>query len=125
MTTTKKNTMRALAAVALLTGAAGAAQAGGRVNWSIAIGLPALTAVIGAPLAYAGPPMAYAPPPMAYAPPPMVYAPAPVVYAPAPRVVYAPAQVVYAPVPVVVSSPYGHGWKKKHKFKHDRWHDDD
>lgn len=124
MTTTKKNTMRALAAVALLAGTVGAAQAGGRVNWSISIGLPAVAAVIG------GGPVAYAAPPMAYAAPPVVYAPAPVVYTPPPRVVYAPAPVVYAPrpvivrpVPVVVGAPYGYGWKQKHK--HGRWHDDD
>ena len=39
-------TLRALAAIALLASAAGAAQAGGRVNWSISIGLPAVAATL-------------------------------------------------------------------------------
>jgi hypothetical protein len=107
----------ALAAAAALALAAGAAHADRGVSWSVGIGLPGVTTVIGnAPqVAYAPPPAYYAPAPAYYGPPQAYYAPVPqVAYGPPrgyyrPRPVYAPALVVPPVARVVV--PYRHrGW---------------
>lgn len=94
-----------IAAVAL-AGAlfAGAAQAGGHVNWSINIGVP-------------GP--VYAEPGY-YAPPPVYYAPPPAYYRPRPVVVYGPPAVVYRSGPPAI---VGGSWQRHDRWDHrrDRW----
>ena len=97
----RKPLIAALATVATLM-AAGAAHAGGNVQWSVGIDLPNVATVISNfPL----PPL---PRVVVREQAPVIYAPAPVVYEPAPRVVYErpvvryeQPVVVYRPVPVV------------------------
>ena len=76
--------LAAVAAATLL--AAGAANAGGRVDWSIGINLPAVAAVVSGPGYYRAPSY-YAPavyPVETYYPPRVVYAPRPRVWLPPP-----------------------------------------
>lgn len=113
----KKPLIAALAAATVL--AAGAAHAGGNVQWSVGVNLPNVATVISN---FPFPPIPtvviqQAP---VYAPPPVVYQPEPrVVYQPEPRVVYQRPVVVYQE-PVVVYQPvpvsYGRHWDR-----HDRY----
>jgi len=86
--------------------AAGAAEAGTNVQWSIGINAPLAPGVALGTVVSNGP--GYYPAPVYVQPAPVVYAPAPVVYAPpvyaAPRPVYVhprPAYVYEQPVPYV------------------------
>lgn len=89
----KKPLVFALAAAAVL--AAGAAQAGSNVYWSIGVAAPGVGTVISNAPSYYEPAPVYAyPPQVVYAPQPRVYYPPQVAYAPQPRVYY-PPQVVY------------------------------
>jgi hypothetical protein len=102
-----KPLIAALATAATLM-AAGAAHAGGNVQWSVGIDLPNVATVISNfPL----PPL----PRVVVQQAPVVYAPAPVVYEPAPRVVYQRPVVVHQP-PVVVYRPVpvyqGRNWDR-------------
>jgi hypothetical protein len=110
----RKPLIAALATAATLL-AAGAAHAGGNVQWSVGIDLPNVATVISnfplPPL----PRVVVQQAPVIYAPAPVVYAPAPVVYEPAPRVVYQRPVVVYQE-PVVVYRPvpvyHGRYWDR-------------
>ncbi len=123
----KKPLIAALATAATL--AAGAAHAGGNVQWSVGVDLPNVSTVISnfpvpplprvvvrqAPVVYERAPVIYERAPVMYEQAPVVYEQAPMVYEPAPRVVYQrpvvvyqqPA-VVYRPVPVV----YERNWDR-------------
>ncbi len=105
-----------IAALALMTACAGAAQAhsndvlvgvaaGTVIGSAIAGGSPGVSVTYG----YGYPYSVYAPPPVVYAPPP----PPAVVY-PAPRVIYSPQ---YGP-------PYGNAWGYRHHHHRD-WDDRD
>lgn len=100
-------------ALAMLT-AAGTAQAGGGVSWSVGIGAPGVAVGVASPQPYY------------YAPPPAYYAPQPVYVPPPPPVYYRPARPVYYAPPVVVAPPavyygggyrggYGHGHRHHHR----------
>lgn len=101
----KKLISTVVVAAAALTGAVGAAHAGGNVTWSVGI--------------QAGPPVVYGPAPVYVAPqyyappPPRYYAPPP------PRVVYGPPQVMWAPPP----PPPRRGWERRHHHRHE-WRGD-
>ncbi len=129
-----KPLIAALAATATLL-AAGAAHAGGNVNWSVGIELPNVATVISnfpvPPLPRVvvqhRPAVVYAPAPVYYEPAPVYYEPAPVVYEPAPRVVYQQQPtVVYRPVPVVVQGRNwdrdGDGVPNRYDRHDNRWH---
>jgi hypothetical protein len=107
-----KPLIAALATAATML-AAGAAHAGGNVNWSVGIELPNVATVISN---FPVPPL---PRVVVQHQPAVVYAPAPVYYEPAPR-------VVYRPVPVVVQRGYGdrdHDGIPNRYDRHDnRWH---
>jgi hypothetical protein len=119
----EEDTMKFLAAVALLTVVLlpGAAFAGSSTDAALGLGAFAVfNQILGGVGIFGGParPVAVAPapvvvtppPPVVYSPPsvyvappaPVYYAPAPVYYAPAPPVYVAPRPVYVAPRPVVV-----------------------
>jgi hypothetical protein len=97
------------AAAAATVLAAGAAHAGGRVDWSIGINVPPIAAVVSAP----------------------AYYPARAYYSPAPYPVetYYPSRVVYAPrprfwVPPLPPLPrFGFGWHRE-GWRDAGWHGD-
>jgi hypothetical protein len=97
-----------LAAGAVLL-AAGAAHAGGNVQWSVGVNLPNVATVI------SNFPVPVLPQVVVHAPPRVVYyEPAPVVVRPAPRVVYQPQVVVVGrPVPVVYGPHWRHGDQRR------------
>jgi hypothetical protein len=117
----KKPLIAALAATATLM-AAGAAHAGGNVQWSVGIDLPNVATVISN---FPVPPL-----PRVVVQQAPVYAPAPVVYEPAPRVVYQrpvlvqQPVVVYRPVPVVQGRNWdrdGDGIPNRYDRHDNRW----
>lgn len=110
------------AAAAATVLAAGAAHAGGRVDWSIGINLPPVAAVVSGP-GYGRPPAYDAP--AVY--PVEAYHPSQVVYAPRPRVWLPPPP----PLPRFGFAPGWHrdgwrdaGWRGDGWRGHDGWHGD-
>ena len=102
----KKPLIAALATAATLL-AAGAAHAGGNVQWSVGVNLPNVATVVSN---FPFPPLPtvviqQAP---VYAPPPVVYQPEPRVVYQRPVVVYQEPVVEYRPVPVY----YGRHWDR-------------
>ncbi len=107
------------AAAAATVLAAGAAHAGGRVDWSIGINVPPIAAVVSAPGYYPASPGYSAP---------RYYAPAvyPVdTYYP-PRVVYAPRPRIWLPPPPPLPR-FGFGWHRDGwrdaGWRGEGWHD--
>ena len=104
----KKPLVLAIAAVAGVL-AAGAAQAGSNIQWSIGINAPPVATVIsnGGYGYYAPAPVYAYPPEVVYSPAPRAYYPPEVVYSPAPRAYYPPQVVYERPVPI-----YYHGQRR-------------
>ena len=104
----KKPLVLAIAAVAGVL-AAGAAQAGSNIQWSIGINAPPVATVIsnGGYGYYAPAPVYAYPPEVVYSPAPRAYYPPEVVYSPAPRAYYPPQVVYERPVPI-----YFHGQRR-------------
>jgi hypothetical protein len=103
----------ALATVGLAAlAAAGAAQAGSNVYWSVGVAAPGIqVGVASAPPVVAAAPVFVQPAPVWVQPAPVVVQPAPVWVQPAPVVYRAPRVVVPAPV---VYRPVPRGWVRHH-----------
>lgn len=92
--------------------AAGAAQAGSNVYWSVGVAAPGIqVGVASAPPVVAAAPVFVQPAPVWVQPAPVVVQPAPVWVQPAPVVYRAPRVVVPAPV---VYRPVPRGWVRHH-----------
>ena len=109
-------------ALALMAGA-GTAQARSDVYWSVGVGSPGVSVVVGnVPPAYYGPAPVYVQPaPVYVAPRPVYVRPRPVYVQP--PAYYAPPRVVYRPAPVYYGPP-GHWHKKPRKHRRHRGWDD-
>jgi hypothetical protein len=111
----QRKLLRLLAAIAVVTLAAGAAQARDNVTWSV--GIDAAPGVsLGATNAR---PVMVAPAPVVIAPQPVYVAPQPVYVAPRPVVVERRPVVVVEPEPVYVVPGKHKGWHKHHHHRHD------